>query len=124
MEYRSWKFCKNGSYRKKGFTLIELIVVLAIISIVALIAVSTIYVYIEKAKAEVCEDNCLRLERMYEYYLYSNGLEHSDRVFEMFLGEYGKGICPCSGEIWYLDGRVYCNRHSEGKDEEEEVPFL
>lgn len=115
------KICKN-----KGFTLVELIIVLAIISILALITVPAINGYVERAKEEVCKANCLQLERMYCAYLVSEGLEHSDAVFENFIQEWGKDICPCSGRITFVDEKVKCSVHprEDKNHDDREVSFL
>lgn len=118
---------KNNMWKKntKGFTLIELIVVMAIIAILASIAVPTYFGYIKKAKEKVCRVNCVQVERMYEMYLETESIEHSDIVFEEFLKEYGKDICPENGVITYADGKVVCSVHSkEVSKDDDDVPYL
>jgi len=46
----------------KGFTLIELMIVIAVLSILVLIAVPLYKDYDEKATKQVCDTNCLQLE--------------------------------------------------------------
>ncbi len=119
----------------KGFTLIELIIVISIISILAAITVPNFIGYIEKSKEEVCNVNCLKLERMYELYLETEGLDHSDVLFKSFLNDYSKNTCPSHGEITYINGEVRCSVHIdeesiESDDEDDNgledgsVPFL
>lgn len=113
----------------KGFTLIEIIVVISILALLAAVAVPAYTGYIRKAKEKVCNVNCLQIERMYETYLGTEGIEHSDIVFEEFLQEQGKIVCPEHGVITYVDGNVCCSKHSkEDKHKDEEgggdVPFL
>lgn len=108
----------------KGFMLVELIVVISIIGILAAIAVPAYGAYVEKAKEEVCKGNCLQVERMYEMHLEIEGIEHSDTVFEQFLMEYGKDICPGHGVITYVEGKVKCSVHTVEDDNDGEVPFL
>jgi len=63
-------------------------------------------------------------------YLTMKDLNHTETVFTQFLVEYGEDICPGGGEIWYLNGRVQCERHPGGVNEDYEddgggtVPFL
>lgn len=71
----------------KGFTLIELIIVISIIGILVSITVPTYGGYVKRAKEEVCKSNCLRVERMYEMYLETEGIEHSEGEVRM-----GKGL--------------------------------
>lgn len=83
----------------RGFSFIELIVIIAIIAILVAIAVPDCNGYIEKAKKEVCIVNCLELERMYEAYLEMKNIEHTDKGFEKLMQENGKGICPEYGRL-------------------------
>ena len=86
--------------------LVELIVVIAILGIIVAIAVPGYLKYVNKAKEEVCNVNCLQLEKMYEMYLEMEVLEHSETLFQQFLDEYEKEICPSDGVITYIDGEV------------------
>mgnify|MGYP000906020089 CR=1 FL=1 len=105
----------------KGFTFVEIIVVLATITILALIAVSSFTGYIKNAKMEVCNANCLHLERMYHAYLEMENIKHSDGVFEEFLRVHGKGMCPECGKITYVEGKVRCSVHVR---DDGDIPFL
>jgi prepilin-type N-terminal cleavage/methylation domain-containing protein len=113
----------------KGFTLVELIVVIAITAILATVAAPSFVAYTERAKEQVCNTNCLQLERMYDAYLILEDIEHIDFMFVQYLQEYGKNICPDHGDISYVDGKVQCNVHTKGDDAEsddddESIPFL
>ena len=62
------RYTSEDSDRKvyrNGFSLIEIILVIAIIYILALVVVPSLVSYVERAKKEVCYANCLQLERMY-----------------------------------------------------------
>lgn len=87
-----------------------------------MITVSTYINNIDKGKEEVCNVNCLQLEKMYELYLNTEGLDNSDIVFQQFLNDYKFKICPSGGEISYDDGKVKCSIHDNV--ESEEIPFL
>ncbi|MDC3423490.1 prepilin-type N-terminal cleavage/methylation domain-containing protein [Aquibacillus sp. 3ASR75-11] len=113
----------------KGFTLLEIMVVLAILGILVVIVVPSVIGTKEKAEQEVCRANRVQLERWYESYLVSEGIEHTDEMFVQYLQDYGKNICPAKGEIRYVNGKVECSIHSSDGDgsnenEEEVVPFL
>lgn len=86
---------------------------------------------IEKTKEEVCNVNCLQLEKMYYLYLLMEEIEHSEVIFVQFLQEYEEHICPDHGNISYVDGKVKCSVHirgadavSEEDDDDKSVPFL
>jgi prepilin-type N-terminal cleavage/methylation domain-containing protein len=109
--------------QNKGFTLIELIVVISIIGILAAIVVPAYGGYVKKAKEEVCNANCVQVERMYEMHLVMKGIENSDVGFEQFLKENVKDRCQEHGVITYVDWKVKCNVHTK-EEEGGEVPFL
>ncbi|MGH4118100.1 prepilin-type N-terminal cleavage/methylation domain-containing protein [Clostridium sp.] len=110
----------------KGFTLIELIIVISIIAILITITVPAYGGYIKKAKVEVCNANCVQLERMYEMHFEAKGIEHTDVVFEQFVQGQGKEICPEHGVITYVDEKVRCSAHTKENDEgdDDDVPYL
>ncbi len=112
-----------------GFSLIETIVVIAIIFILLSIAVPSYVNYKEKVKKEVCNFNCMHLERIYHTYLLIENKEHTAYVFDEFLQKYEGNICPSNGDIKYVYGRVRCILHSEEEANENDdgdgsIPFL
>ena len=52
---------------RKGFTLIELIVVIAILGILALFLVPSFMGYAKDAKQSVCESNMTSIQRAYHF---------------------------------------------------------
>jgi prepilin-type N-terminal cleavage/methylation domain-containing protein/prepilin-type processing-associated H-X9-DG protein len=114
----------------KGFSLVELIVVISIIAFLSTIVVPAYNGYIKKAEEEVCNANILQLKRMYNVHLDLDNIEHTDTVFEQFLQECCKSMCPDHGNIAYVDGRVRCSIHvreedtESGNDDDGDVPFL
>lgn len=110
----------------KGFTMIEIIIVISIIAILTAIAVPNYLGYVKEAKATVCRVNCVQIEKMYEMYLEIEGIEHTDVGFEEFVRDNGMDICPEHGVITYVDGMLKCSVHV-GEDDSEgdgDVPYL
>ena len=111
-----------------GFTLIELIVVIAILGIIATIAVSRLTVLKSMAVERVCVANRKTVERLYSAFLNENG--HKDSIFDQFLIENFDEVCPVGGSISYVEGKVKCSVHkdiSDGDEDvlpEDEVPWL
>lgn len=119
----------NIMHKKSGgFTLVEMIVVIAILGIIAAIAVPRLFGFKSMAEERVCNSNRKIVERMYTLFMVEN--EHEESVFNQFLLDNFDKICPASGVISYENGKVKCSVHgseSEGKEEEEpgeEVPWL
>lgn len=121
-KYKLWK------HNNKGFTLIELIVVLSVLGIIFAIAIPSYVSVLAHTNEKACVISRLQLEKMYELYLLNKDVEHSDYIFEQFFKEfeYDK-ICPLGSAITYYNNQVRCNYHDNkdnGDGEEEEVPFL
>lgn len=114
--------------KNKGFTLVELIVVIALIGILSLMSVPYLVGYTQRAKVQACNFNCLQLEKMYHTHLTMKGGAHIESKFNEYLDEYGQDICPDYGVIRYENGKVKCGIHPNDNDEEEgnspETPFI
>lgn len=65
-------------------------------------------------------------EKMYEAYLCEEGKEHSGIIFNQYIQENGKRICPGDGVVVYEGGKVRCSLHllDEGDGGEGDVPYL
>ena len=57
---------KSKRLENTGFTLIEQLVVIGVLGILILIAIPVYKGCVERAAKQVCNNNCLQLERMYK----------------------------------------------------------
>jgi len=67
--------------KSDGFTLIELIVVIAILGIIVAIAVPRLTGFKSMAEDRVCASNLKTVERMYSAFLVGNDIDHMDSIF-------------------------------------------
>lgn len=104
---------------KKGFTLIELIVVIAILGILALLLVPSFIGYADDAQKATCDANRHLIERSYKFYKVKN----EDVVLSVYINgdglEYQGSHCPSKGTYSYDDvnGKVLCSIHGIADDE-------
>jgi prepilin-type N-terminal cleavage/methylation domain-containing protein len=119
---------KRRYFHNKGFSLIELTIVIAILGILVLIAVPQYKGYAERATRQVCNTNCQQLERKYHVYLLTENKDQTAYEFDEFLKKYEENICPANGDIQYVHGIVRCILHSKDEanenEDDEDVPFL
>ncbi len=111
---------KSSDKKSKGFTLVELIVVIAVLGIVAAIAAPRFIGYRSLAIERVCHTNRNTVERLYDTFLLEN--EHQESRFNQFTIENFDEICPAGGVISYENGKVKCSLHEDISNDEDEPP--
>ncbi|GAA6427757.1 competence type IV pilus major pilin ComGC [Dielma fastidiosa] len=106
---------------KKGFTLIELIVVIAILGILALFLVPSFLGYTKDAQKATCEANRHIIERSYTFYKAKSADEITlSKYIDSEDGkEYQGSKCPAGGVYTYDDDKVICSIHGEDEDKNE-----
>ncbi|SJZ43362.1 type II secretion system protein [Anaerorhabdus furcosa] len=103
--------------KKKGFTLIELIVVIAILAVLGLLIVPKVFGYIEAGKSTTCANNRKLIERAIlvaeSKGVDSRTLTTVDAIQNVDGGLYAGGeVCPDKGKIAINKGKVYCTIHT------------
>ncbi|RHM99579.1 prepilin-type N-terminal cleavage/methylation domain-containing protein [Dielma fastidiosa] len=111
---------------RKGFTLIELIVVIAILGILALLLVPSFMGYAKDAKQSVCESNMTSIQRAYHFQMAKQEKDEErdflDKVMNNEFDDFSTAPkCP-SGGIYYIINtgeeagqsvfQVVCSEHS------------
>lgn len=107
-------------FDNKGFSLVELIVVIAILGIIIAIAVPRLVGYRSLAMERVCESNRDTALRLYEVFLQNENRGESS--FNRFMIENFDKICPSGGVITYEEGKVKCSLHKDTSDNDVEEP--
>lgn len=104
---------------RKGFTLIELIVVIAILGILALFLVPSFLGYTKDAQKATCDANRYIIERSYSFYKIRNEDVTLSKYIENDGSEYKYTQCPSGGIYTYDDenGKVLCSIHGTADDE-------
>lgn len=111
--------------RKKGFTLIELIIVIAIIAILAGLLVPSMIGYLDESQQTVCAANRRQIERGHQYItaFYPNAT-----LEEVLLGNYPQFFsgelqaCPSKGIYSVEDEHILCSIHGIAETDPEDEP--
>lgn len=111
--------------KRKGFTLIELIVVIAILGILALFLIPSFIGYATDAKESICNSTLTSIQRAYQFQLAKQESDEKQSLLEKVMNNEFNDFssipsCP-SGGIYYMinDGlegkaafKVVCSEHS------------
>ncbi|MBL7069104.1 MAG: prepilin-type N-terminal cleavage/methylation domain-containing protein [Candidatus Omnitrophica bacterium] len=111
-------------YKKKGFTLVEIMIVVAIIGILASIAIPTYNKLRIDARASVCKANLKQIESAIDQWAFENSITSEDVSLESYEDEiysyfaFGEPSCPSGGENVFGSmgdsSRVTCSSGLEG----------
>ena len=110
----------------KGFTMIEILIVISIIVILSAVSSVSLFRYIDRSKEVVCVNNRNSLMRHIEGDLLVKEEIISDPLIDSYLQNWNQPICPSGGIISVVDLELQCSIHYvvDEDDDDEEVPFL
>lgn len=92
LKYVNFKKEKSREKKKKGFTLIELTVVLAIMAIIITVIAPNFSSVKEGAKTKVDEQNCAAIERSVEMLLAEDVIDSSTTSIKIIPNDNGSGV--------------------------------
>jgi prepilin-type N-terminal cleavage/methylation domain-containing protein len=104
---------------KKGFTLIELVIVIAVLAILAGLAVVTYSLITKRADRRVCETNMVNMENVYQATIYLAPPLSRNVYFENLGDYFDDATCPSDGSYYLEDEIFYCIVHGAASLEEE-----
>ncbi len=96
---------------RKGFTLVEIMIVVAIIGILALIAIPNFTAARNEAYKEACKANLGQLKSAIQMYRIDDN-SYPAAATDTYLGSYMGEVpveCPGNGTYTYSSGTVTCN---------------
>ena len=111
------KMLKTG---EKGFSLVELMVVVVIIGVLVAIAIPVYNITTDKAEEGACHANQRMIEGAASQHAMNEG-KSIDEVGINELDEYFNGgtpTCPSGGEYDIEDGKVSCTAHNHYSEED------
>lgn len=117
------KLMKGFKKNNKGFTLVELMVVVVIIGILVAIAIPVYNASEERARKGVCEANMRMIESALEqFYMNEGHYPGTDESLESYFKD-GVPTCPEGNTAYTITGNsVSCTNHTEQNPTEETDP--
>lgn len=114
--------------RRSGFSLTEVIAVLAVLSILSAILIPIIGGMIRSVQTNICHMNMKKANDYYEAWLLVNSKDHNEISYRHFCNTYTQKLCPIGGEPVYSNGSIHCSIHAITDDfndlDPTEVPYL
>ena len=118
--------------KKQGFTLVELVVIIAIIVVLIAITIPSCFALRSKAAQKTCSSNRNTIVRMFEFEKLSRLEEYM--TLEQYIAtnmEY-RDSCPAGGKYsTSTDNTIGCDKHLEenkndetGETSEETIPWI
>ncbi|MEG0393574.1 MAG: prepilin-type N-terminal cleavage/methylation domain-containing protein [Anaerorhabdus sp.] len=101
---------------KKGFTLIELITVIAILAVLGTVLIPSVSGYVGSSKDVVCISNVNMLNRTYRMAAAMNENLKAEDVLKDKTGKYfgGTADCPSDGDYVVVNNVIECTKHKNG----------
>lgn len=100
----------------KGFTLLELIVVIAIMGVLAMVSVPILTQYINRSEVGVCEAN--RQEFLHSFIVYQSSGDNTGSLEQAIAGTIPEMLtdknnlkCPSGGTYSVVNGSIVCSVH-------------
>lgn len=112
--------------RKKGFTLIELITVIAILSVLTGVLIPQVSGVIGTSKDSVCLNNLATLNRIYRQQVALDENLKPEEVIINLDGKYYAGVAQCPSGVKYQvkNNTIICPNHkTESEDSTIDLPM-
>jgi len=100
---------KINTSRKAGFTLVEIMIVVAIIGLLAAIAIPNFVKARNTSQANACINNMRQVDSGIQQWALENNKKDTDAVTSGDVGGYIKGgfpVCPAGASVYTLGGTV------------------